>query len=79
MASTKESKQVEIQAVVFITFAVATIVMGLHLLSRRLKRIPLSWDDYFAICCYGMAIAWIVIIPYWLTVGLGLRIQDITD
>lgn len=53
MSSTeKESKQVEIQAAVFITFAIATIVMGLRLLSRRLKRIPLSWDDYFAICCY---------------------------
>ncbi|WAO97032.1 Hypothetical protein NCS54_01473600 [Fusarium falciforme] len=80
MSSTeKESKQVEIQAAVFITFAIATIVMGLRLLSRRLKRIPLSWDDYFAICCYGMAIAWIVIIPYWVTGGLGLHIQDITD
>ncbi|KAM6508163.1 hypothetical protein FALCPG4_018050 [Fusarium falciforme] len=74
MSSTeKESKQVEIQAAVFITFAIATIIIGLRLLSRRLKRIPLSWDDYFAICCY------IVIIPYWVTGGLGLHIQDITD
>ncbi|KAH7013659.1 hypothetical protein EDB80DRAFT_749306 [Ilyonectria destructans] len=72
-----ESKQTDIQAVVFITFAAATIVMILRLLSRRLKRIPLSWDDYFALCCYAMAIAWIVIIPYWLRKGLGLHIQDI--
>ncbi|KAJ4320246.1 hypothetical protein N0V84_005944 [Fusarium piperis] len=28
--------------------------MGLRLLSRRLKKIPLSWDDYFAICCYDI-------------------------
>lgn len=47
-----ESKQIDIRAVVFITFAAATIVMILRLLSRRLKRIPLSWDDYFALCCY---------------------------
>ncbi|KAJ3508068.1 hypothetical protein NM208_g15875 [Fusarium decemcellulare] len=72
-----ESKQTDIQAVVFITFAVATIVTGLRLLSRRLKRIPLSWDDYFALCGYGMSIAWVIIIPYWLTAGLGLHIEDI--
>lgn len=47
-----ESKQTDIRAVVFITFAAATIFMILRLLSRRLKRIPLSWDDYFALCCY---------------------------
>ncbi|KAM5347530.1 hypothetical protein ACJ41O_007354 [Fusarium nematophilum] len=59
-----ESKQTDIQVVVFITFAAATILMGLRLLSRRLKRIALGWDDYFAICCYAMAIAWVIIIPY---------------
>ncbi|KAH6871236.1 hypothetical protein B0T10DRAFT_611294 [Thelonectria olida] len=72
-----ESKQSSIRAVLFITYAAATIVMILRLLSRRLKRIPLSWDDYFALCCYAMAIAWIVIIPYWLHGGLGYHIQDI--
>ncbi|KAH7143571.1 hypothetical protein EDB81DRAFT_690139 [Dactylonectria macrodidyma] len=78
MSSTKmESKQTDIQVVVYITFAAATIVLLLRLLSRRLKRIPLSWDDYFALCCYAMAIAWIVVIPLWLTKGLGLHIQDI--
>jgi len=47
-----ESKQTDLWAVVFITFAAATIITAMRLLSRRLKRIPLSWDDYFALCGY---------------------------
>ena len=49
---TMESKQTDLWAVVFITFAAATIITAMRLLSRRLKRIPLSWDDYFALCGY---------------------------
>jgi hypothetical protein len=47
-----ESKQTDIWAVCFITFAAATIITAMRLLSRRLKHIPLSWDDYFALCGY---------------------------
>jgi hypothetical protein len=47
-----ESKQTDLWVVLFVTFAAATIITILRLLSRRLKRIPLSWDDYFALCGY---------------------------
>ena len=45
-----ESRQQELWVVLFVTFAAATIITVLRLVSRRLKRIPLSWDDYFALC-----------------------------
>ncbi|KAJ4129215.1 hypothetical protein NW768_007750 [Fusarium equiseti] len=72
-----ESKQTDLWAVLFITFAAATIITAMRLLSRRLKRIPLSWDDYFALCGYGISIGWIVIVPYWINHGLGLHMDDI--
>ncbi|KAJ4009224.1 hypothetical protein NW752_009523 [Fusarium irregulare] len=74
-----ESKQTDLWAVVFITFAAATIITAMRLLSRRLKHIPLSWDDYFALCGYGISIGWVVIIPYWINHGLGLHITDIIE
>ncbi|KFH48445.1 hypothetical protein ACRE_006400 [Hapsidospora chrysogenum ATCC 11550] len=72
-----ESRQTSLWVVLFVTFAPATIVTILRLLSRRLKKIPLSWDDYFALCGYAISVAWIVIIPYWINHGLGLHITDI--
>ncbi|KAM0541345.1 hypothetical protein ACHAPJ_013293 [Fusarium lateritium] len=72
-----ESKQTDLWVVLFVTFAAATIITILRLLSRRLKRIPLSWDDYFALCGYAISIAWIIIVPYWINHGLGLHITDI--
>jgi hypothetical protein len=55
-----ESKQTDLWVVLFVTFAAATIITILRLLSRRLKRIPLSWDDYFALCGY---------VSFWSAVG----------
>lgn len=45
-----ESRQTEIWTVLFVTFTAATIITILRLVSRRLKRNSLSWDDYFALC-----------------------------
>ncbi|KAF4970074.1 hypothetical protein FSARC_2820 [Fusarium sarcochroum] len=73
----KESKQPDLWASEFITFSAATVFIGLRLLSRRLTRINLWWDDYFAIGCYAVAIAWVVIIPIWINDGLGLHIWDL--
>ncbi|KAF4437563.1 hypothetical protein F53441_13012 [Fusarium austroafricanum] len=72
-----ESKQTDLWVVLFITFAAATIITILRLLSRRLKRIPLSWDDYFALCGYAISVGWIIIVPYWVNRGLGLHIEDV--
>ncbi|KAF5660881.1 integral membrane protein [Fusarium heterosporum] len=72
-----ESRQTELWTVLFITFAAATIITILRMLSRRLKRITLSWDDYFALCGYAISLGWVIIIPYWLNHGLGLHIEDV--
>lgn len=72
-----ESKQPDLWAAISITFFMATVATILRLVSRRLKRIPLAWDDYFSLCCYGMNVAWIIIIPYWLKNSLGLHITDV--
>lgn len=47
-----ESKQADVWAAEFVTFAAATIFIILRFVSRRLTRVHLWWDDYFAICCY---------------------------
>ncbi|KAF5005197.1 hypothetical protein FDECE_8318 [Fusarium decemcellulare] len=77
VANERLSKQPELWAVEFITFAAATIFIALRLLSRRLTRIHLWWDDYFALCCYAMALGWVVIIPLWIDKGLGLHINNV--
>jgi hypothetical protein len=45
-----ESRQTELLVLLFVTFAAAMIITILRLLSRTIKRNPLSWDDYFALC-----------------------------
>ncbi|KAG7420144.1 hypothetical protein Forpe1208_v002062 [Fusarium oxysporum f. sp. rapae] len=67
-----ESKQTDLWVVLFVTFAAATIITILRLLSRRLKRIPLSWDDYFALCGYAISVGWIIIVPY----SANSRVED---
>ncbi|KAI1014603.1 hypothetical protein LB503_004093 [Fusarium chuoi] len=74
----RESKQIDLWISEFVTFGAATVFIGLRLLSRRLTRIEFWWDDWFAIGCYSVAIAWVVIIPIWIKdAGLGLHINDI--
>ncbi|CAH0024654.1 unnamed protein product [Clonostachys rhizophaga] len=72
-----ESRQTELWVVLFVTFTAATIITILRLLSRRLKRLPLSWDDYFALCGFAISVGWIIIVPYWVNHGLGLHVTDI--
>lgn len=47
-----QSKQPDLWAVEFITFAAATVFISLRLLSRRLTKIEFWWDDYLAMCAY---------------------------
>ncbi|KAF4975876.1 hypothetical protein FZEAL_7399 [Fusarium zealandicum] len=73
----RETQQPDLWASEFVTFTAATIFLGLRFMSRRLTRVELWWDDWFALGTYTMAIAWAVIIPYWITQGLGLHIWDV--
>ncbi|RBR22327.1 uncharacterized protein FIESC28_04521 [Fusarium coffeatum] len=75
----RESRQLDLWTSEFITFAAATVFIGLRLLSRRLTRIEFWWDDWFALGCYSVAIAWVVIIPIWIQEGLGLHINDVKN
>ncbi|KAJ3466248.1 hypothetical protein MRS44_006906 [Fusarium solani] len=78
MGSTKiPSKQPDLWAAELVTFVAATIFLILRLVSRRLTRIRLWWDDYFALMCYTMALGWLVIVPIWIQNGFGLHIWDI--
>ncbi|KAK0385633.1 hypothetical protein NLU13_6810 [Sarocladium strictum] len=74
-----ESKQTELWVDLFVTFSAATIITILRLLSRWLRRTPLSWDDYFALCGYAVSVGWIVLLPYWIVNGLGLHITDVME
>ncbi|KAH7123046.1 hypothetical protein EDB81DRAFT_913140 [Dactylonectria macrodidyma] len=77
--SAVESKQPDLWAVEFITFVAATIFIILRFASRRLTRVHIWWDDWLALSCYAMALAWVVIIPIWISRGLGLHIDDVTS
>ncbi|KAF4421182.1 L-fucose permease [Fusarium acutatum] len=56
------SKQPNLWAAEWTSFAAATVFITLRLVSRKLTRVGVWWDDYFAIACYFSAIAWAVII-----------------
>ncbi|KAI0175161.1 hypothetical protein BJ166DRAFT_621521 [Pestalotiopsis sp. NC0098] len=72
------NKQSAEWAVLIITFIFASIAIFLRLHSRHLTKAYFWWDDAFAICCYIVAIAWLIICPIWLSKGLGLHIEDVT-
>ncbi|KAF5574100.1 L-fucose permease [Fusarium subglutinans] len=56
------TKQPNLWAAEWSSFVAATVFIILRLVSRRLTRVGLWWDDYFAIGCYFSAIAWAVIL-----------------
>ncbi|ESU11764.1 hypothetical protein FGSG_05754 [Fusarium graminearum PH-1] len=70
----KESRQIDLWTSEFITFAAATIFIGLRLLSRRLTRIEFWWDDWFALCCYTDSH---LMLSIGIKEGLGLHIHDV--
>ncbi|KAF3026476.1 hypothetical protein E8E14_012940 [Neopestalotiopsis sp. 37M] len=72
------SKQSAEWAVLIITFIFASIAIFLRLHSRHLTKAYFWWDDAFAICCYVVAIAWLIICPIWLSKGLGVHIEEVT-
>ncbi|ESU09851.1 hypothetical protein FGSG_03377 [Fusarium graminearum PH-1] len=50
---------------------------NLWVADRRITRIRLWWDDYFAILCYATAVAWAVMLPIWMRHGFGLHSEDV--
>ncbi|KAL6916802.1 hypothetical protein FSHL1_008525 [Fusarium sambucinum] len=71
------SLQTDLWAAEFITFPAATIFLILRLSSRRITRVRLWWDDFFAILCYAVAVAWAIMLPIWIRHGFGLHSDDV--
>ncbi|GKU05638.1 unnamed protein product [Fusarium langsethiae] len=71
------SLQPDLWAAEFVTFPAATIFLFLRLASRRITRVHLWWDDYFAILCYVIAVVWAVMLPIWIRHGFGLHSEDV--
>ncbi|KAG8359204.1 hypothetical protein FVEN_g2947 [Fusarium venenatum] len=71
------SLQPHLWAAEFVTFPAATIFLILRLSSRRITRVRLWWDDYFAVLCYAVAVAWAIMLPIWIRHGFGLHSDDV--
>src|SRR5262245_64926370 len=52
------SRQLNAYVCLFITFAAATVTLVLRLVSSRLTKVSLWFDDYLAILAYACAIVW---------------------
>ncbi|KAI1022247.1 hypothetical protein LB504_007638 [Fusarium proliferatum] len=57
------SRQPDLWAAEYITFAAATIFLILRIVSRRITRIRFWWDDYFACASYATAVCWGTVLP----------------
>ncbi|EXA35411.1 hypothetical protein FOQG_13498 [Fusarium oxysporum f. sp. raphani 54005] len=71
------SRQPDLWAAEYITFAAATIFLILRIVSRRITRIRFWWDDYFACASYVTAVCWGTVLPIWIHHGFGLHAKDV--
>nr|RBQ96936.1 hypothetical protein FVER53263_10934 [Fusarium verticillioides] len=71
------SRQPDLWAAEYITFAAATIFLILRIVSRRITRIRFWWDDYFACASYVTAVCWGIVLPIWIHHGFGLHAKDV--
>ncbi|EXL92600.1 hypothetical protein FOIG_14340 [Fusarium odoratissimum NRRL 54006] len=71
------SRQPDLWAAEYITFAAATIFLILRIVSRRITRIRFWWDDYFACASYATAVCWGTVLPIWIHHGFGLHAKDV--
>ncbi|KAI1050709.1 hypothetical protein LB507_009298 [Fusarium sp. FIESC RH6] len=72
-----ENRQPSLWVAEWLPFVIATVFIGLRLMSRKITRVGLWWDDYAAIACYFCAIIWAVQTPIWILNGLGKHAIDI--
>ncbi|EWG52121.1 hypothetical protein FVEG_10934 [Fusarium verticillioides 7600] len=71
------SRQPDLWAAEYITFAAATIFLILRIVSRRITGIRFWWDDYFACASYVTAVCWGIVLPIWIHHGFGLHAKDV--
>ncbi|KAF5717932.1 L-fucose permease [Fusarium mundagurra] len=73
------SRQPDLWAAEYITFAGATIFLILRIVSRRITRIQFWWDDYFSCASYVTAVAWGTVVPICTTSPLLSSTSTIAD
>jgi len=74
---THASQQPAAYACLYITTIAAVLAVSARLLARRLTRVSLWYDDYFALLGFFFALVWAAYVLYWLHEGLGLFLSDI--
>ncbi|KAI5921189.1 hypothetical protein F4810DRAFT_379542 [Camillea tinctor] len=72
-----ESEQPALWAILFVTFIPAAISLFFRLYGRWLTKSKFWWDDWTAIACFVTATTWLIILPIWISKGLGLHMTDI--
>ncbi|KAF4966174.1 hypothetical protein FZEAL_10681 [Fusarium zealandicum] len=72
-----QSRQPDLLSAEFVTFPFATVFIILRVTSRRITRAGLWFDDYFAIVCYALSVAWAIVLPLWIEHGFGLHAADV--
>lgn len=78
----RQSIQVDVYASVLITLVPAILSFGLRFYARRIKKVPLWWDDWLAVvgfvcaylpcCCTGRMVS---LISFLLRIGISNRLQ----
>ncbi|KAF4990603.1 hypothetical protein FGRMN_8362 [Fusarium graminum] len=72
-----ENKQPKLWIAEWVPFITATAFITLRIMSRKITRVGLWWDDYTAMGCYACAVVWAVEAPLWISKGLGLHAANI--
>ncbi|KAF2680924.1 hypothetical protein K458DRAFT_89504 [Lentithecium fluviatile CBS 122367] len=71
------SRQTNAYVCLFITFVAAAIAITLRLVARRLMKVSLWLDDYFAVAAFLFACVWNGLLIWWLHSGFGLFLIEI--
>ncbi|KAH6949744.1 hypothetical protein BKA56DRAFT_714736 [Ilyonectria sp. MPI-CAGE-AT-0026] len=72
-----QSRQTDLWSAEFITFPAATAFLILRLISRKITRVGLWWDDCFAISCYVCSAALLVMNLSGMERGFALHATDV--
>ncbi|KHN94008.1 uncharacterized protein MAM_08137 [Metarhizium album ARSEF 1941] len=62
---------------IFATLIPSSLLLGLRFYARRLKRVPLWWDDYLAVLALVSAIAYDIAAFVLMSKGLGRHLSDL--
>ncbi|KAF2009550.1 hypothetical protein BU24DRAFT_312144, partial [Aaosphaeria arxii CBS 175.79] len=70
-------RQLDAYICLIVTFFAAASTLIARLLARRLTKLRLWYDDWFAIVAFLCAVVWFALVIWWLQYGLGLHLSNI--